>query len=958
MNYNVVSRPKLPRNKYGEVEKAGGVSGTSYFSGSTESGGSSADVQIDTFKGSTASEDGIQGLVPAPKCNVNEPLGTLNDNKKFLKGTGAWVDIPISRYTTENPNKDGITLDGDLTVTDTLSTHTLNVTGAAHFWELVIDKVRSTSGNLLITPADFVVDYIGSDVTYDVDPTEPPFTSMFYYPSDQTGIIGLRELFTNQSVTQLKAKRLYQKNSDGTNQIVSDFEVGDMVRCKTLNLDEDNGFDNKDYWTFVLAVGTETYNSESCMYIDVLYQYTADGSTYGLGTTIIYDDTILPALEYHDNDLEIGIGDGYGTDKVFIASSNVSSGNCYLSIEDNDTGDYYEGNITWDGVKWNFDLTENSIYPNTTMNVGNSSDPLYNGLLECVQDSRFSNPIIKITDINGCSLDCFMYADGVFYITDKVSPSPALESFTFGYGTFNPAVGDNLVALGHLWDGNRQDAILIAACDPMDTSLTAPAIAQYRGIRTFESLSKYRTNTLAASGNEFTGRFLVDYQGNYIDINEKLNIFVADLTSGLEKVGIHLDGDSSTIRMVGSVEVRQNHDGTTDTFTVWDDDDKLRVQISPDEIPAKVNIPSSINPTYNSYFNSLNNRSIIPSSGEHGELIQHHTYTEFIWSWDHRWQYYTRNAYFDFITYDELGNYSSGDKISLDDFWANIDSIAYFKGSTRMTERGNNQQSISSVILRLQCNRGNGWATINTYNITNNASITIQSESASITYNNMLLNNYTLPYTGEYRIEMEIVYNVYASIVFTGKNGQQSNAYVAFSNNVRGGIKVISPSNAMTRIGANGILFNTSQTGQYFYSGNDGIEMKWGDVGVSLDQYGYRRYKKIYTVSNSGTRSSYYSYSIPTDADVIFVTGNFVRLVTNASNTIPEGKDLIVVGKSGGETISQTFYPYTTYASANLNSMPCTVHDPYSGEDGRDYDGTATSYRKHFIYHNSEWWEI
>ena len=37
-----------------------------------------------------------------------------------------------------------------------------------------------------------------------------------------------------------------------------------------------------------------------------------------------------------------------------------------------------------------------------------------------------------------------------------------------------------------------------------------------------------------------------------------------------------MDGDNSTIKMVGSVEVRQNDDGEIDTLTVWDEDDVLR----------------------------------------------------------------------------------------------------------------------------------------------------------------------------------------------------------------------------------------------------------------------------------------------------------------------------------------------------------------------------------------------
>lgn len=931
MNYNVVSRPKLARNKYGEVEKVAGVSGTSYFSGTSQSGDTSSNAQIDTFKGSTATEDGIQGLVPAPKCNVNEPLGSLNDNKKFLKGTGAWVDIPISRYTSETPNHDGIKLEGNLHVTDTLSTQTLNVTGAAHFWELVIDKVRSTSGNLLITPANFHVDMVGEDIEYPVDPDETPYVDMFYDEDEETGIYGLAELFESNNIDSMTATRLYMRNDNGNMNTVPTMEIGDMVRCKTFNVDDlgTHNIHNKDYWTFVMNVGTETVDDISYIYIDVFKEYTADGVTYGLGTTINSGSTIshnsvtpLRARALVDN---------------FVPMSRERM----LAVDEIDTtesGEYYVGNSTTipSGTTLSADVmtSDGTVY--------SAGTTLANELILDRGDIVILDGTNDLTsfgsDIEFTSGESEVLATGNEGATNTVSSETsvnsadiAIEEFTFGYGTFEPAEGDDIVALGHLWSGDRQDAILIAACDPMDAELTPPAIAQYRGIKTFESLSKYRTNTLSAGGNEFTGRFLVDYNGYYIDINEKLNIFSADLTSGLEKVGIHLDGENSTIKLVGSVEIRQNHDGTTDTLTVWDEDDKLRVQISPDEIPAKADISSSINPTYNSYFNSISGMRY-PTDGATWER---HTYTEFIWSWDHEWQYYVASessssspAYFRFTTTDSLGNYNAGEKITLDDYWADISTVAYFKGSTRMTNRGTNQQSISSVILRFQCNRGSGWATISSFNLTNSATINLWDEFVSIEYNNMLLNNYTLPYTGAYRVEMEIVYNVYASIVFKGKSGKQSNPYILFNCGVRGGLNVISPSNSMTRIGSNGILFNTSNTGQYFYSGNDGIEMKWGDVGVCLDQYGYRRYKKVYTVATDGSSSSRYGYSIPLDADVIFVTGQYVQINTHAWAGIPEGKEIIVVGNDDGTT---------TYGTANTYT---------------------SNRRKHFIYHSQEWWEI
>lgn len=51
--------------------------------------------------------------------------------------------------------------DGDITNTGTMKTKNLEVTGAAHFFQLIIDKVKAMGGALLITPADgFDVDIV------------------------------------------------------------------------------------------------------------------------------------------------------------------------------------------------------------------------------------------------------------------------------------------------------------------------------------------------------------------------------------------------------------------------------------------------------------------------------------------------------------------------------------------------------------------------------------------------------------------------------------------------------------------------------------------------------------------------------------------------------------------------------------------------------------------------------
>ena len=103
-DYLPFDRPKIARNKYGLINTSTiNNGGNSLFAGGS-SGSSSenvvggAFVDISKFTGATATEDGTQGLVPAPVAGQN-----LN----FLQGSGGWVDIPAYRWLKEYPEGEG-----------------------------------------------------------------------------------------------------------------------------------------------------------------------------------------------------------------------------------------------------------------------------------------------------------------------------------------------------------------------------------------------------------------------------------------------------------------------------------------------------------------------------------------------------------------------------------------------------------------------------------------------------------------------------------------------------------------------------------------------------------------------------------------------------------------------------------------------------------------------------------
>lgn len=78
-------RPKLPRNKYGNVNgNYTTVSSINYSSSSGSSGGGGSISNV-IFTGADASTPGTNGLVPAPSAGSQD---------SFLKGNASWTRIP------------------------------------------------------------------------------------------------------------------------------------------------------------------------------------------------------------------------------------------------------------------------------------------------------------------------------------------------------------------------------------------------------------------------------------------------------------------------------------------------------------------------------------------------------------------------------------------------------------------------------------------------------------------------------------------------------------------------------------------------------------------------------------------------------------------------------------------------------------------------------------------------
>ncbi len=291
--YVPFDRPKLPRNKYGLINTSTLSVGTSMFGSSSSSGGNGGYsvggemAALDDFVGATRTEDGARGIVPTPKAG---------ENLHFLQGSGGWVDIPAYRWFTEWPEsegleKRGLSLNGDLNVTDTITTNNLEVLGAAHFFSLIIDEVKANGGSVLISPSMFYVDYVGGIVQYSIFDAQSPLFQVISNRGD------IYEVLQKYDVQAVRCRRLYQRCDDGKMKIENECQIGDMLRCRSFNIKagEYRNISNTDYWSFVCNTGEESYtdddgNTYDAFFIDLAFTLRkSDGHNIPLGTKLYYD---------------------------------------------------------------------------------------------------------------------------------------------------------------------------------------------------------------------------------------------------------------------------------------------------------------------------------------------------------------------------------------------------------------------------------------------------------------------------------------------------------------------------------------------------------------------------------------------------------------------------------------------------------------------------------------------
>lgn len=184
--------------------------------------------------------------------NVTATIGAItNIESENITNLGTLTTDTVGATTINGVNAD---ISNQLNVNDILSigitTDYLTVTKSAHFWEMVIDKISSTKGAIIVSPANCIVE----DLTND----NGTYTLYWRAEDKETG----------------KA-------------ITNDFKVNDQIICQSFNAANDTDFNvnNKYYWRLVTSVGRE-YRTDGLRGNKCYWNYIQLSATDGDGDSL------------------------------------------------------------------------------------------------------------------------------------------------------------------------------------------------------------------------------------------------------------------------------------------------------------------------------------------------------------------------------------------------------------------------------------------------------------------------------------------------------------------------------------------------------------------------------------------------------------------------------------------------------------------------------------------------
>lgn len=162
--------------------------------------------------------------------NLNYPIGKINEisGTSLSYDSGSVQTLNATSIEAERANIVNAIIEEELQASD-ITVNTLYVNGSAHFFKLIIDEVKSSGGQVILTPASATLSFA-------------------------------RKLESGDY-------KCYWKSDDGGKQTYNQFEAGDLVICQKFNVKQASTNNNKYYWRKCYEAGTEIINNYEYNYV-------------------------------------------------------------------------------------------------------------------------------------------------------------------------------------------------------------------------------------------------------------------------------------------------------------------------------------------------------------------------------------------------------------------------------------------------------------------------------------------------------------------------------------------------------------------------------------------------------------------------------------------------------------------------------------------------------------------
>ena len=373
--------------------------------------------------------------------------------------------------------------------TNEIVTDKLTVNKSAHFFELVVDKIRSVQGTQMNTAANCVIDYVEA------------------YDSDSN--------LVDMTADNINFYRIYWRNTDDDGRTIkNEWLPFDQAICSTFNVKEGTtqNASNKYYWR--LVNGTD--NGE-VRYIN--FKTGEVKNTKPETFEIIFT-----------NGFQYGVVNDTNNYTNFTASSNNV----------NNQDEYIPGLLTWRpsstlyGIQVVANYEDHRILAGggfifntnipTKLNVGVYYD---DGTYDYFQAQEYTTSYNIITAAKK-NAEAFIICTAELDKWESCNWIELSNTITDATGTSIPEAGDNLCQLGYRYvdadpdNKSRASAIIIAAYQTPDKDVVAPSYAQYQDIQDF-NLSSHRGTYFDATGAYIKGNLV---SGTVIDPDVNIPIVV------------------------------------------------------------------------------------------------------------------------------------------------------------------------------------------------------------------------------------------------------------------------------------------------------------------------------------------------------------------------------------------------------------------------------------------------